>query len=101
MVVLDVKGDQCLEASEINFPPYSSLLLQSSPMALKGEWQVPAIILSATKLPYSTVTKQGAHSSVIPTHFPPLLMLLFFFPSSIPSAPISLSEYESCEFGEK
>lgn len=46
-----------------------------------------AIILSTTELPYSTVTKQGAHSSVIPTHFPPLLMLLFFSPPLSPQLP--------------
>lgn len=82
------------------FPP------SVSPHCFKG-WVtgLPAIILSTTELPYSTVTKQGAHSSVIPTHFPPLLMLLLFlflfFFSLFPSAPIILSQYESCKVGEK
>lgn len=39
-MVLVVKSDQCLEASEIISLLYTSLPLQCPPMALKGEWQI-------------------------------------------------------------
>lgn len=48
---------------------------------------LPAIIPSTTELPYSTVTRQGTHSSVILTQFPPLIMLLFFLPPLSPQLP--------------
>lgn len=48
---------------------------------------LPAIIPSTTELPYSTVTRQGAHSSVILAQFPPLIMLLFFLPPLSPQLP--------------
>lgn len=93
-MVLDVKGDKCLEASQIiSTPPalHSSLCL---PRGFKG-WVtgLPAIVPFTAELPRSTVTKRGAHCTAFVTHFStPLLLFFRGSPSILCSHFVSICE---------